>query len=255
MMPISVRINTIRYILVLLLLTGCAISQPEGIPDTPLRVLFIGNSYTFKNNLPELFAELVRSSGREIDVDMAAPGGWTLADHAASEETLMMIGSQDWDYVVLQEQSVMPSIPADREQAMYPAVRALDEMVRHVGAETVLLMTWGRRDGLAEEGYPDYEAMQAELGVGYTEIGQEVGAIVAPVGLAWQNAIKLDANLALWDSDGSHPSEMGSYLAANVLYAAILGESPLALTYTAGLQTETASFLKRNAAVIVLGGE
>ena len=229
--------------------------QSELTQDTPLRVLFIGNSYTFKNNLPELFAELVRSSGREIDVDISAPGGWTLADHAASEQTLEMIGVQDWDYVILQEQSVLPSNPADREQTMYPAVRALDEKVRHVGAETVLLMTWGRRDGLVEQGYPDYEAMQAELVAGYTEIGQEVGAIVAPVGLAWQSALAQETLLELWDSDGSHPSEMGSYLAANVLYAAILSESPLALIYTAGLQTETASFLKRIATEIVLGRE
>lgn len=166
-----------------------------------------------------------------------------------------MVKAQDWDYVVLQEQSIIPSLPDQRVQNMYPAVRALDERNREVGAGTVLLMTWGRRDGLPAEGYPDYDAMQAQLHAGYTEIWGDVGAIVAPVGLAWQNAIKQDANLALWGSDGSHPSEMGSYLAANVLYAAILGESPLDLAYTAGLPEEPASFLQRLASETVLGSQ
>ena len=229
--------------------------QQEAAPDASLRVLFIGNSYTFKNNLPELFAELVRSSGREIDVDMAAPGGWTLSDHAASEGTQTMIQSQGWDYVVLQEQSVIPSLQEERAETMYPAVRALDEMIRNAGADTALLMTWGRRDGLAEEGYPDFEAMQAELGAGYSEVGQEVGAIVAPVGLAWQKALAQDPQLDLWDSDWSHPAMAGSYLAACVLYAAITHESPEGLAYTAGLQQDTASFLQRIAAETVLRTE
>ena len=81
--PIPVRVNTIRFVLVLLLLTGCAISQSESIPNTPLRVLFIGNSYTFYNDLPGLLVELVRSGGLDIEVEMAAEAGWTLADHAA----------------------------------------------------------------------------------------------------------------------------------------------------------------------------
>lgn len=217
--------------------------------------MFIGNSYTFYNGLPGLFAELVRSGGRDIEVEMAAEAGWTLSDHAAAEGTQAIIQSEDWDYVVLQEQSVIPSLPEERTLTMYPAVKMLDEMIQDVGADTVLLMTWGRRDGLPAEGHPDYDAMQAQLYTGYTDIGGDVGAIVAPVGLAWQNAIAQDANLALWGSDGSHPSELGSYLAANVLYAAILAESPLDLAYTAGLPEGTASFLRRIAAVTVLRNE
>ena len=245
----------ISLVVIVLFLAGCAISQSEDIPDTPLRVLFIGNSYTFKNNLPELFAELVRSSGREVEVDMSAPGGWTLTDHAASEETITKIQSQDWDYVVLQEQSVIPSVPAGREQAMYPAVRALDARIHEVGSETVLLMTWGRQNGLPEQGFPNYDTMQAELSVGYSEIGQEVGAIVAPVGSAWQNALAGRPQLDLWDSDGSHPSEMGSYLAAAVLYAAITQESPDELTFRAELMDDTALSLLRIAAQTVLRSE
>lgn len=237
----------------LLAAISCSSPQPIDEHDAPLRVLFIGNSYTFYNDLPGLFAELVRSSGKEVEAEMAAEAGWTLADHAVSGETQKLLRSQDWDYVILQEQSIIPSLPMEREGRMYPAVNALDGIIQEIGAETVLLMTWGRREGFLEKGIPDFAAMQSQLHEGYNDIGVEVGAIVAPVGLAWQAAISHEADIDLWEYDGSHPSLKGSYLAANVLYAAISGRSPQDLAYTAGLQVETALFLQRIAIETVLG--
>ena len=249
----SVRLYRILCpVLTTLFLTGCAGTRPESKSAGVLRVLFIGNSYTFYNDLPGMFAELMRAGGYETVVESSAVGGWTLADHAASEQTLGMLESQNWDYVILQEQSVIPCVPDMREQHMYPAVRALDEKIQQAGANTILFMTWGRRDGLAAEGYPDFKAMQVQLYTGYMEIGEEVGAMVAPVGLAWQNGRTADPELELWDRDGSHPSEEGSYLAACVLYAIVCQKSPEMLGYGAGLPEGTAQFLQGVAAETVL---
>ncbi|MGD8245079.1 MAG: DUF4886 domain-containing protein [Anaerolineae bacterium] len=236
----------------LYLLTCCSGADAGVEAGQPLRVLFIGNSYTFHNNMPEMLAQLMRAGGRDIEVQSSARGGWTLADHAASEETLSMLMSQNWDYVILQEQSVIPCIPARREQLMYPAVRAIHDEVQRAGAETVLFVTWGRRDGLSAEGYRDYEMMQDQLNSGYMEIGTEVGAVVAPVGIAWQNARTADTQLQLWDRDGSHPSQEGSYLAACVFYSVICGESPEGTGYWGGLPVGTAQFLQRIAAETAL---
>ena len=171
--------------LVVLLLAACHGAQHDAEPPgEPLRVLFIGSSYTFYNDLPEMFAELMRSGGYEAKVDMFPVGGWTLSDHATSARTLGRMETQDWDYVILQEQSVIPSIQDERDQRMYPAVHALDEKIRQTGADTVLFMTWGRRDGLPTKGYPDFESMQAQLYAGYMGIADELDAIVAPVGIA-----------------------------------------------------------------------
>ena len=222
------------------LLAGCGARQQDLPPGAPVRVLFVGNSYTFQNDLPGMLARLLRSGGYEAGVEMSAVGGWTLADHAASEQTLEMIGSQTWDYVVLQEQSVIPALPEERAELMVPAVGALDEQIRRAGAEPVLLMTWGRRDGLATAGFPDFAAMQAQLATGYREVGEVVGATVAPAGLAWQQALAEYAALALWAGDGSHPAEAGSYLAACVLYAVIVQRSPEGLAYRAGLAEKEA---------------
>lgn len=199
-----------------------------------------------------MFAELMRAGGYAVEVASSARGGWTLAHHAASEQTLGMLDSQRWDYVILQEQSVIPCLPDRREQAMYPAVRALHGSIQRAGAETVLFVTWGRRDGLASEGYRGLEMMQDQLHAGYKEIADEIGAAIAPVGIAWQHARTKDAALELWAKDGSHPSQEGSYLAACVFYSVICRASPEGTKYRGGLPRGTAQFLQAIAADTVL---
>src|SRR5512135_2083048 len=103
-----------RFLLsILLLLVLCSCSFASGCGNTLdrscTRVLFIGNSYTYVNDLPSTFVQLARSGGHEVEVGVAAPGGWTLADHARSPETLSTLNSAKWDFVVLQEQSQIPS--------------------------------------------------------------------------------------------------------------------------------------------------
>lgn len=258
--------------LVILLLVACATSQPvpTSLPLTPtatstpalmgtptvaapIRVLFIGNSLTFVNSLPEMFAQLARSGGHEVEVDMSAQGGWTLSDHATSTMTLDKIKQRSWDFVVLQEQSVIPSVADMRNEHMYPAVRLLDSTMMESGAVPILFMTWGYRDGLPDLGYADFDDMQAELSSGYTDIADELDAMVAPVGIAWQNAVTQDPQLGLWQMDGLHASREGTYLSACVFYALIFLQSPEGLNYEAGLSQETAQFLQAIAAETVLG--
>lgn len=231
--------------------TVTAVAQPTEIPSPtprPLRVLFIGNSYTFTNDLPERFAELMRAGDQAVETGQCTYGGWSLSNHAASDETLGRIAGGDWDTVVLQEQSVVHNV----EGGMYPAVRRLDAKIRAAGAETVLFMTWGRRRGLGTQGVPDYESMQAQIAANYGRIAEEMGVAVAPVGIAWQEALARDPELELWGRDGSHPSLAGTYLAASVFYAVLCGESPEGLAYTAGLPEEAARFLQRVAGETVL---
>ena len=220
--------------------------------ETPIRVLFIGNSLTFFNDLPELFAGLAQSGGYEVEVEMMAHGGWTLADHAQSSATMKMIKGGSWDTVVLQEQSRLPAIPDQRDEQMVPAVRLLDERIKESGAETILFMTWGSRDGLPEAGYDDYAEMQSQIEAGTLEIGRELEMIIAPVGIAWQIAIERNPNLNLWQLDGIHPTREGTYLSALVFYALIFQQSPAGLIFYADLPEETAGFLQAVAAETVL---
>jgi hypothetical protein len=226
---------------------------PTATPTpTMMRVLFIGNSLTFYNDLPGMFANLAQSGGHVVEVDESSAGGGTWAGHTKSAITLNKIKYGKWGLIVLQEQSDYPAVAAQRQELVYPAVRLLNNRVRESGATPVLFMTWGRREGLPEAGFKTYAEMQAQVEAGYMEIANELKLMVVPVGIAWQNAIAQKPQLELWQSDGIHPTREGTYLSACVFYAAIFRQSPAGLTYRAELPEETASLLQAAAAKTVL---
>lgn len=208
---------------------------------TPCRVLFIGNSYTYVNNLPAMLATLARSGHEFVRAAKLATANATLADHAASHETREALDAARWNVVVLQEQSQIPSIERLRQADMYPAARQLVRMVREVGAEPMFYLTAARREGWPEDGLDNYTAMQVALDEGYLLIGRELHVAIAPVGYAWSVAVSHEHQQELWQSDGSHPTVEGTYLAACVFYASIFHKSPNGLAYHAGLSPRVAA--------------
>lgn len=224
------------------------------LPNQPpcLRVLFIGNSYTHMNALPDMVQKLAQSGGKRLQVDMVAPGGRRLREHAADPVVQERLAAQTWDYVLLQEQSQIPSLTRMRRDEMLPAARALAEQIRERDAKPLLFSTWGRRTGWPEEGFADYSAMQQAVTNGYLEVSRELRIPVVPVGEAWRSALAENPQLQLWEADGSHPSKAGSYLAVCVIYASLFGETPEGLAYRAGLAPELALQLQRIAGEVVL---
>jgi hypothetical protein len=231
-----------------LALSACAPENQCYLKGGPtLHVLFIGNSYTFVNDLPGMFSKLACSGGKKVETDSYAQGGWTLAQHAASADSLAKINQQKWDFVVLQEQSEVPAIYNSRIQTMYPAARTLVSLIKQKGAQPLFFLTWGHRDGDPQFGLANYNVMQSELNIGYTGIALELGVPVAPVGKAWQKIVTQPNAISLWQDDASHPTVAGTYLAASVFYAAIFKEKPLGLTYYAGLSQPDAQTLQKTA--------
>jgi hypothetical protein len=238
-------------------LAAAACSSTEACTRRPgagscLHILFIGNSYTSVNDLPHMFAQLAKAGGHGVETGVAAPGGWTLAAHARSAETLNTLKSSKWDIVVLQEQSEVPASEQARTQGMYPAGRSLVREIEEAGAAPTFFLTWAHREGWPDGGVPGYDAMQSRINDGYLQIAQELGASVAPVGDAWSMAKGGHPELELWQGDGSHPTEQGTYLAACVFYATIFRQSPVGLSYRANLSRKTASAIQTTAATVVL---
>jgi hypothetical protein len=233
---------------VILLFVLCSCSFTANCRDTQdtscTRVLFIGNSYTFVNDLPNTFAKLAKSGGHKVEVGMSAQGGWRLADHVGSTETLHILNSTKWNFVVLQEQSQIPAISQVRNQEMYPAARELVQKIKNIEATPIFFITWAHRDGMPANGMPNYEGMQSQINNGYKGIAQELNAPIAPVGSAWLAIVKQHPELNLWQEDGSHPTEQGTYLAACVFYAVIFHESPHGLTYRSDLSKQNAKIIQ-----------
>lgn len=217
-----------------------------------LHILFIGNSYTYVNDLPGMFAELARAGGHKVETGMAAEGGWTLDNHANSSKTLDRLKSSKWDFVVLQEQSQIPASEQSRTAIMYPAARWLVRQIEEQNAAPIFFMTWAHRDGWPENGIQGYENMQFQIDQGYLRIAQELGVRIAPAGAAWLAARQQYPTLDLWQADGSHPNEQGTYLAACVFYVTIFRQTPEGLSYMANLPQENAHRLQTIAANIAL---
>lgn len=237
-------------------ITGCSskvncdhLNGNEGC----LRVLFIGNSYTYVNDLPSMFSTLAASGNHLVQTGMLAQGGWTFADHVSDPNTTTTLGSTPWDYVVLQEQSEIPAFEQSRIASMFPAAEELVNSIRAQNAKPIFFLTWAHRDGMPDNGYPDYGSMQTQITVGYRVTANQLAVPIAPVGVAWAELLRQAPEMDLWQSDGSHPTVNGTYLAACVFYAAVFRKSPVGLNHPAQVSADNAKLIQTVAADVVLG--
>jgi len=226
---------------------------------TTKKVLFIGNSYTYTNNMPAIFQSIAAAYGDTVIFDQSDPGGYTMAQHCTNTTTIAKIFSQQWDIVVIQDQSELPSFPpAEVDTEVYPYAHKLDSMVHanDTCTQTMFMMTWGHANGDPANctAYPvicTYDGMQERLRESYLQMGIDNHADVAPAGMAFK--VMMDSAYAPWlySSDSSHPIVAGSYLEACVLYSSIFHKSTLGCTYTDGLTATDAYTLQRVATKVV----
>lgn len=241
-----------KYILLFTLIIGSYYSLKSQATQT-LTVLFLGNSYTYYNNLPVLIDNLALSNNDDLVFDQNTPGGHTFNNHFNNALSLSKINQQNWDYVILQAQSQEPSFsPAQVNAQTLPFAIKLDSAIQHNNAcsQTVFFQTWGRK--LGDQGncanYPPvctYTGMQNRLRASYKLFADTTKGIMAPVGEAFRAVITASPNLNLYDPDNSHPSLAGSYLAACVFYESLFKKSCVNSTYYGGLPASTALFLQQ----------
>lgn len=227
------------------------LAAPSFAGDTA-RVLFIGNSYTYVNDLPQLLTYVAASAGDVVITDVNAIGGATFQMHTTNPTTLAKIAQGNWDYVVLQEQSQIPSFPdAQIELDMYPYAKKLDSLVRAASpcAETIFYMTWGRKNGDASNcaNFPPvctYSGMDSLLRLRYQIMADTNDAIVSPVGAVWRNLRNNALAIELYDADESHPSLAGSYAAACTFYTTIFRKDPTNITDNVGVPAPNGVFIR-----------
>jgi hypothetical protein len=203
-----------------------------GVRGAPLKVLFIGNSFTARNDLPGLVARLAEARGQTLRHRLISSGGASLRTHWNAGEARQAILEGQCDCVVLQEQSTLPVKNAKR---MHENVRLFDEAIKAASAKTVLYMTWARQNA------PESQQAIADA---YDGIGRELNATVVPVGLAWQRFLRQHDRPALHDKDQSHPTLAGSYLAACVFLAVLYRGSPV------GVEAEVTGLSERDLALL-----
>ncbi|MCB9185064.1 MAG: hypothetical protein H6591_14235 [Flavobacteriales bacterium] len=220
--------------------------------------LFIGNSYTYVNDLPNTLRQLALSLGDTLIVGSSAPGGYTLFQHATYAPTLDAIESQPWDFVVMQEQSQLGALPIEVTNTEVGALQLIDAIEENWECTyPVFYMTWGRQDGDAQNcaNFPfmcTYDGMQQGLRDNYVYLATMNDAFVSPVGVAWKQVRDNHPSINLYDADGSHPSPAGTYLAACVFYCTLYQESCVGAVFNGSIDAATAAILRGIASATVL---
>ncbi len=246
-----------KVLLLLILVVSITSVKAQPALENKTKILFIGNSYTYVNDLPRIFLSLARAKGKRIATKTYAVGGYKFENHKKSAAALSAIKSEDWDYIVLQNQSQVPGLrPRDVEIQSLPNAIDLAKIISDHNTRTqiVYFVTWGRKNGDAMNcryysKVCDFRGHTEALSQGYGIYQNITGGVLAEVGQSWLAVINdlsaSDALKDLWSADGSHPSYRGTYLAANKIYTSIFNESTLGVEVYGSLKKGEAIYYQQ----------
>lgn len=222
--------NNHFLIFILLLISGCGINstnKPES-SETPLsnislaeyELLFIGNSHSSANGLPDLVTRLIEKGLPDKKANSALAPGWGFLDERLNDGvTQQSLTSRAWTHVILQAQKY-----SSTGLYWYPT-DAAEEWIRRVKTQNalpILFPEWPRK-GNTEEGQRVHQL--------HLYISSQESACVAPIGLAWDESIAGYPTLNLHAADGNHSNLAGALLSAYVFYQVITEQSAAELPY------------------------
>ena len=232
------------------------VGAPDAVTDagpTALHVLFIGNSYTYVNDLPGMLARIADTAGTPptITTDEVVQGGASLEDAWDGGVAQAKILERQWTHVVLQGQSVEP-LTALGPSTFFSYAQQFSDLIVGAGAQPTLFVTWARAAGdpiYAALPYGSFVCpaeMQDELTIAYEQVAQLwPQSILACAGEAFQRSLTRFPGIVLQQSDLSHPTVAGTYLAASTFYVALTGKPvPAQSEVPAGLSAEDAANLR-----------
>jgi PKD repeat protein len=237
-------------VLLILILSNLLFSQDS------LSVLFIGNSYTYTNDLPGMLNSLTLSLGDKITYNSQTAGGATFQIQTNTPAVYTKIKSKQWDYVVLQGQSQEPSFPTSQVNAntIPYAIQLADSIYKNKFCSQIMMfMTWGKLNGDPQwDSISTFNKMNGRLRDAYLRIMDSVQGSMSPVGSAWRYVRDNYPTINLYSSDGSHPSVEGTYLAACTFYASLYRKSPVGASFVSSIGATNAGILQNVAALTVL---
>jgi hypothetical protein len=245
-------LNVPRFLFVVALLAGLvqAVAGVEGLPksastnsatkpkNTPMRILFLGNSFTYYNGGLDTHVSLLAQSAKtpiRLEADRVTKGGATLKILQGIPEVHTAIRSGRYDWVILQED--IPELVEHNVAPFVEQVRRFHDEIKPTGARTALFMAWPyqRLNWVSLE----------QIEEAHRTVGREHGIPVAPVGSAFHQSLLTQPSLAMLGGDREHETIHGTYLAACVILATVTGINPVGSTYhPAGISSAEAAHLQ-----------
>lgn len=226
-------------------------------PKDTLKVLCIGNSFTYYCGTPAMLKEIAWSEGHFIDISASLKGGWTMAKHLSLETTDDMIAEGGWDYMLLQDQSLVPAKVGRDPKGMAQQIREMEAVavkVRTLSPEckAVVENTWAywKYDFGSFKSLDDFDKNGKK---GAKILAKAVGnAEVSPIGQAFRIVRAERPDINLYHTDKHHQSVLGSYLKSCVNYLVLYGQPFGDSVSDCLLDPETAAYLRSVAERVVL---
>lgn len=195
---------------------GPGAPRPGSAPGG-LRVLFLGSSLTYNNDMPLLVQAFAGEVGKSVEVVTVAKGGFSFEDHCKRGAALSTLRKGPWNFVVMQQG---PSTLTASRRNMREWARRLADPIREAGARPALYMVWPAEDRLA---------FFDEVRTSYQLTAEDIDGMLIPAGEAWRAAWRRDPNVPLYRKDREHPSPTGSFLVALSIFGMLFSRSPVGL--------------------------
>ncbi len=227
-------------------------------PENPasIKVLSLNNSLIHYNDQDFVFNDIAKTAGVDASWTKHTNLGKPLSYHWNEGEGLaedgtpgakMMIRSEAWSHIILQEQSSLPRTnPETFRNSVAQWIEYIREYCPNPNAVVIIPVNWAYSSDL--DNFSSYNARFLEV---YSDVAAELGAVVVPVAVAYDNAYRSEGNqeLASWFSDDRHPTLKATYMAACMEYGAITGTNPADITYApASLSADEAAKMRKYAA-------
>lgn len=214
-----------------------------------IKVLFIGNSFTFYSNIPGIFGELAKGAGKNVTVESVTNGSWTLSkfadktDEYGAQVHAKLTASDDYDAIILQDQSTRPLA---NKTGFVSGIKAMAEKINSTqkSCRIYLYATWGFEE-YASKNNMTIPQMEAKIRAEYASAAKEIGATVCNVGKAFTEVYTENKDINLYYKDNKHPSYNGAFLSACVHVSTILGIDPRTSNFNGS--SEVAAILKQAA--------
>ncbi|MFO0815515.1 MAG: SGNH/GDSL hydrolase family protein [Gemmatales bacterium] len=199
----------------LVILTLILANPTQVQANPPTRLLFVGNSYTYSNDLPVLVQTLyVAAKLPQPEIEQIMMGGAALGDHWRNPRTTQRLINGKWNYIVMQQG---PSSLASSQKEFLADMEKAKPWLKQSGAKPAMFMVWP--DTSRRKYFP-------QVRNAYADAARSVDGIFIPAGLAWQDLLSKHPSMELYSGDGLHPTPLGTYIAAIVIVSRLTGLPP-----------------------------
>ncbi len=176
------------------------------------RVLFVGNSLSGSNDLPNIFEKTARSKGVDVEVHSLISPSYTLEDHLLGNRIQLTIRNGHFDYVVVQQG---PSPGSSGRDVLIKDGLKIQRMCKSAGSKMAYFMVWP-----SKKNYRLFDTVISS----YTQAAKKNNAILCPVGQVWKEYIDSTDDYGYYGDDGFNPSQKGSEVAAEVIFQSLFGQ-------------------------------